>query len=154
MLQGIESLISKEGPRLTSMPEERNLPICSQVRTKCMRPSSSLIWKHLSKSESRWPKDLHRLMNRERLRKQPWFKELLTASSKWRLMTSEEKRLTSWLLALSWREKSNWWIRDKRWKRILSRSKFTPNCGCLTMKRKLQEKKEKPKKKEKKFKKL
>jgi len=87
-------------------------------------------------------------MLKERLKKRWWSNKLLTGNSKWKQMTSEERKPISWWQVLNWKEKSSLWIKGKKWKKTLLKNRFMLSFGCLMDKRNSPESKEKLRRRE------
>lgn len=65
------------------------------MRTLCTKKSSKTIWKRLSKSEPKWLRDLVKSKLKEREKDNNRYNKPLIENSKWKLMTSERKKLNS-----------------------------------------------------------
>ena len=89
------------------MLENKNWLLFSLMRINVTKRSSKIIWKRLNKLELKWLKDLVKLRLKEKKRDNNRYNRLWTENSKWKLMTSEEKKPISWSLVAILKEKSS-----------------------------------------------
>ena len=111
------------------------------MKMPCLRKSSKIIWKRLSRLEVKWPKDLLKLRVVEKKNDNNRYNKPWTENSKWKLTTSEEKKPILWLQVATLREKSSWWIKRLNLNNKLWKSKFMLNYGCWIMIKRFTEKK-------------
>lgn len=89
------------------MLENKDWLLFSLMRINVTKRNSKIIWKRLNKLEPKWLKDLVKLRLKEKKRDNNRYNRLWIENSKWKLMTSEEKKPISWSLVAISKEKSS-----------------------------------------------
>lgn len=77
------------------------------MKIKCMKGSSKTIWKRLNKSEPKWLRDSQRSRPNEKKKDNNRSNKLSIENSKWKPMISEKRKLNSWSLVATLKEKNS-----------------------------------------------